>query len=386
MTDSLSQVLPGFGPSQPGRPGIPGQGPGRPGRGQAMRNKKRKQRKRRRSIVVLLVTVLVVGAGVAGAYVGLAPLVQKLTEPDDYVGAGTAEVTVKIPKGASGRTIAGLLASAGVVKTQQSFLDAWNADAEASGKVQPGTYTLKKQMSSVSALALMLSSESRSTLSVTIPEGYRAEEIYVALVQKLGLSRAALRRAVREGDIGLPKAAGGQAEGFLFPATYTFEPGVTETEVLTAMTTRAKQAYAAAGVTGTQMREVAIKASLIQAEAGKKSDMAPISRVLVNRLRIDMPLQLDTTISYLTNRFDVTTTPADRQTRSPYNTYLYKGLPAGPITNPGEDAIQAALHPRPGPWLYFVAVNPDKKLTKFAVTPAQHAANVEEFRAWLASK
>jgi UPF0755 protein len=96
-----------------------------------------------------------------------------------------------------------------------------------------------------------------------------------------------------------------------------------------------------------------------------------------------MKLQLDSTVSYATGKFNVTTTSADRQTNSPYNTYRYAGLPAGPISNPGEAALKAAVNPTPGQWLFFVTTNPETGETKFATTLAQHDQYVQEFQAWL---
>jgi translation initiation factor IF-3 len=171
-------------------------------------------------------------------------------------------------------------------------------------------------------------------------------------------------------------------EGFLFPATYEFPPDVTAAEVLTATTDRGAKAYAALNIPEAKLRTVVIKASIIQAEAGNKKYMGPVSRVLDNRLKINKKLQLDSTVSYATGRFNVTTTPADRQSPSRFNTYRYAGLPAGPIDNPGESAIEAAAKPAAGNWTYFVTVNPSTGATKFTNDYNQHLANVKEFQAW----
>jgi UPF0755 protein len=95
-----------------------------------------------------------------------------------------------------------------------------------------------------------------------------------------------------------------------------------------------------------------------------------------------MPLQLDSTVSFISRRRGVTTTDAERASKSPYNTYLVEGLPPGPIDSPGLAAMQAALNPTPGPWLYFVAVNPDTGETRFAVDASGHDANVKLFQKW----
>ena len=106
--------------------------------------------------------------------------------------------------------------------------------------------------------------------------------------------------------------------------------------------------------------------------------------MIYNRLNQDMRLQLDSTVHYAVGKSGVVTTTAeDRASTSPYNTYRYQGLPPGPINSPGQAALEAALHPAKGDWLFFVTVNPDTGETKFATTAAQHAAYVEELRKWL---
>jgi UPF0755 protein len=319
---------------------------------------------------------------VAGAYVlGLAPLIKRFTEPKDYAGAGTGTVRIKIPEGATGRNIAVLLAKDDVVKTEVAFLDAAKKDTRATS-VQPGTYSMRKQMSGAAALGLLLDPKSKLTLSVTIPEGTRANEALKLIAKKLQLKESDLKKAAVSGKIGLPKAANGKLEGFLFPATYEFPPDVTATEVLAATTKRGERAYEALNIPAAKLREVVIKASIIQAEAGNQKYMGPVSRVLENRLKINKKLELDSTVSYATGKFNITTTSADRQSRSPFNTYRYVGLPAGPISNPGEDALKAVLNPTPGKWLYFVTTNPSTGETKFANDFAGHEVNVLEFQKW----
>jgi UPF0755 protein len=96
-----------------------------------------------------------------------------------------------------------------------------------------------------------------------------------------------------------------------------------------------------------------------------------------------MPLQLDTTVNYANGKTGLTTTPQDRANPSPYNTYKHLGLPPGPISNPGEDALKAVLHPTPGDWRFFVVVNPDTGETRFARTAEEHQQNVLLFQQWL---
>jgi len=330
----------------------------------------------------MFVTVLLVGGGVTGAYFGLSPLVRQLRAPKDYVGSGTGSIQVKIPEGASGRSIARLLTSAGVVKTEVAYLNAAGKDSRSAG-VQPGTYAMREKMSGASALGVLLNPQARLIRTVTIPEGTRAKDAINLMAKNLELSRTSLVKASESSKIGLPKAANGNLEGFLFPATYNFPPDVTATEALRAAVQRGQQSYAKLGIPDSRLRETVIKASIVQAEAGNQKYMGKVAQVLDNRLKIKMKLSLDSTVSYATGKFNVTTTSADRQSTSHYNTYRYAGLPAGPISNPGEDALKAVLHPTAGPWLYFVTVNPNTGDTRFATTPAEHQANVLLFQQWL---
>lgn len=370
---SLSEVLPGaFPPEQPTSRR----------RGAARAQRKRKKRRRQRSLIVILMSIVLVGGGVVVAWLGLAPLIRQFNQPNDYSGAGTGSVTVTIPEGASGRKIAQLLTDDGVVKTPAAFLDAAGKDPRSSG-VQPGAYGMRHQMSGAAALSLLLDPTSKLQTTVTIPEGMRVKDILAMLAKKLRLDPAALKAASTSADIGLPKAANGRPEGFLFPATYTFQPGQTATQVLSALVARGENAFTSLNIPPSQLHDVVIKASIVQAEAGKQKYMGKVARVLDNRLAINMPLGLDSTISYATGKFNVTTTPADRRIKSVYNTYLNPDLPGGPISNPGEDALKAVLHPTPGQWLYFVTINPDTGETKFAVTDTEATANRQEFQAWL---
>lgn len=369
----LSQVLPGLfePPQDPGR------------RGEVRKAKRRRrQRRRKRAVITVLLFMIVVGGGVGGAYVGLAPTVRKLTAPKDWTGAGTALVTVKIPVGASGTTIAKVLSGAGVVKTPIAFIDAVQKNPKAAG-IQPGTYRMRTHMSAASAVTLLLDPSARLQVTVTIPEGSRVKNILATLSKQLDIPVSQLQRASTSEAIGLPAAAKGHPEGYLFPATYQFQPGVTAEQALAAMVGRGRAAYSDLGIRGSQLHDVVIKASIVQAEAGNKKYMGMVARVLDNRLKAKKPLQLDSTVSYAVQRFGVTTTAAERASKSRFNTYRYTGLPIGPISNPGEDALRAALHPTNGPWLYFVTVNPSTGETKFAVTAAGHDRQKQEFQAWL---
>jgi UPF0755 protein len=123
-------------------------------------------------------------------------------------------------------------------------------------------------------------------------------------------------------------------------------------------------------------------ASLVQAEGGKPSDLPKISRVIYNRVKQGIKLQFDTTVLYALNERRLTVTEKDLQTPSPYNTYLHAGLPPGPISNPGPEAVEAALAPADGTWIFFIATDPTNKITEFATTEQERVKLEQKFRAW----
>lgn len=343
---------------------------------------RRRRRRRLRALVVVVLALLVIGVAVRVAYVPISDLVAEVTESDDFAGPGSGEVEVTVAAGDTGREIGATLADAGAVKTAGAFSDAAAADPRAA-TISPGTYVVREGMSAEGALALLLDKESLRSLSFTVPEGMTAAAALDRASEATRLPVEELQAAAADPDVALPPGAQGRLEGWLFPATYDFPLDVTAPEVVAKMVARTTQALDLAGIAPDQRETVLTKASLIQAEAGPSDDMAKVSRVIDNRLSSGQALQFDTTVNYATGKTGLTTTDEDRATVSPYNTYLNPGLPAGPISNPGDRAIAAAIAPAEGPWLYFVVVNPDTGQTKFSTTYPEHEANVKEFQAWL---
>jgi UPF0755 protein len=204
------------------------------------------------------------------------------------------------------------------------------------------------------------------------------------------ISKADLQAVLDDpSELDLPAVANGNPEGYLFPATYDVPPGTTALQLLKQMAaktvsvatdldigTRAK----ALGYTGEQILTIA---SILEYEANNDEDYAKVARVLYNRLDRGMPLQLDSTVSYVSGRKgDVFTTPEERDAESAYNTYQNAGLPPGPIGSPGEKTIEAALNPADGSWLYFVAVNLETGKTVFSDTFAEHNRAVAQLQAY----
>ena len=325
----------------------------------------------RRAAPWLALTVLVLVIGVAGG--GFFYFWHNYLHPPDYSGAGTGSVTVQIKSGETATQVGQQLLDHGVVASVRAFSNA----AKASGKgssLEPGYYRMHMHMAAALAFALLLKPSSRIQLTVVIPEGERLSEIIAALGHATGNLKG-YQQAIKDvSALGLPSYAKGNPEGYLFPATYTIQPGTQPIQVLRAMVLRFNKEAQSVNLPAVAKHDkisegdVITIASLIQAEGKRPQDLPKIARVIYNRLNQRMKLQLDTTVLYARHSRAADVTVAQTQdTRSPYNTYLHAGLPPGPIDSPGDTAIKAALDPAPTTdnWVYFLTVNPRSGLTKF---------------------
>ncbi|WPO75599.1 MULTISPECIES: endolytic transglycosylase MltG [unclassified Streptomyces] len=230
---------------------------------------------------------------------------------------------------------------------------------------------------------LLLPDDNARPESLTIPEGWRSSQVYAAVDKALKVPAGTTKKALPKADLKLPGDAGGNPEGYLFPATYPISSRSTPASVLSYMVDTANKKFSGSHVTAGADRnavnvyQTVTIASMIEAEAGSKAEMGKVARVIYNRLDKGMPLQMDSTINYALNRSTLTTSDRDTKIDSPYNTYARMGLPPTPISNPGEAAMRAATSPTPGDWLYFVTVKPGD--TRFTATFEEHQRNVAEF-------
>ncbi|OFE17745.1 aminodeoxychorismate lyase [Humibacillus sp. DSM 29435] len=334
-----------------------------------------------RRLLVIVLALAVVGGGVTVAVVVLRPVVEGFLESNDFPGPGEGEVSVTVAPGSGGSAIADLLVARGVVKTSKAFNEAAAADEKSSG-IQPGVYKLKEAMKASDALAVLVDPANRVITRVVIPEGLWATEIYAKLSQQTGIPVAKYVAAAKDGAaLGLPSSAKGNVEGYLFPASYEFEPGSSAPDQLQQMVAQSTKRLSALGITPDKMERVVILASLVEGEAQTAADRGKVARVVENRLARDTPLGFDSTVNYIFKKRGVPT-QAMLNSASPYNTRKVKGLPPGPIANPGENAIKAAAAPPAGDWFWFTTVNLCTGETKFAVSDADNAKNVAQFRAW----
>lgn len=338
--------------------------------------------RRRRALVVLGVCVLLVaGAALVGA--GELRSLWRSFQAEDYPGPGSGQVEVVVQAGDSGTRIGDRLEQAGVVASGEAFVNALSS--RPGDELQPGTYRLKQEMNAADALSLMRSPEGRVSVHLRVREGLWKAEVYQAIEQETGFTPAELDAAAATPQVGLPAAAAGDPEGYLFPATYTFEPDVTPEALLAAMVAKHVEEMRLAQVPPARQREVLIKASMVQGEANRAQDFPKVARVIENRLDQGMPLGMDSTVSFLRQQRGFDITGSDLATDSPYNTRLHRGLPPGPINSPGAQAIEAAADPAEGDWLYFVTVNADTGETVFTADYQQFLVAKRQWEQWYAA-
>jgi UPF0755 protein len=336
---------------------------------------------RRIVLAALLAGIIAVSGGVFLA-------LNTNTEPADYVGTGTGEVSVVVSRGDSLTAIGNLLVSAGVIKSTDPFLSAAALDNRSSA-IGPGRYTLREQMSASEALALMLDPVSRSASRLVLPEGLRLNQTVQFASQATGIPISQFESVLdNPEELGLPSWSESRPQGFMFPATYDIVGDETPETLINSFIKRFNQSAnnidleARASAVGLSPYEVLIVASLLQAEL-LPEDFAKGAAVVYNRLDADMPLQFDSTVSYALGIQELQLNADQLATDSPFNTYENKGLPPAPINSPGEAALEAALSPAKGKWLYFVAVNPDTRQTKFARTYSRFLELKDEYRTFL---
>jgi UPF0755 protein len=364
----------------------------------AVRKRQGKSSGRGKTVFALIMALVLLGGIGGGAFYGFDRIQGYFITPD-YDGAGTGEVLVEIKQGALIADMADTLYAAGVIKSAKAFVEA-AAENSRSRNIQPGTYKVRKQMSAEQALLMLLDLKNKVTNRVTIPEGRTAKNIYKLLSEKTKIPVKEFEAAAKDPEaLGVPdwwfkrtdgKPVKKSIEGFLFPDTYEIPPKATAEGILSmmvenflAVTSEMKFADRVQDERHIAPYEALIVASLAQAEAGHPDDLGKVARVAYNRVYGDFDcncLEMDVTVNYyleLTGKKTKTSkemTQAElNDTKNPYSRKL-PGLPPTPIDNPGKQALEAAMDPPSGKWLYFVAIDREGH-SKFAETYEEHLRN-----------
>ena len=299
---------------------------------------------------------------------------------NDFPGTNDSEISFIVEDGQTGSEVIQNLVDAGVVKSYRLTL---RLATEQSTTFYPGTYPLRLEMKSLDALRILGDHANAIVNRVTIREGLRLGGVFAQLSLATRIPQSEFKAAAS--DLAAFQVGSGapSLEGYLFPATYSFDPDATALEILQLMNARMATELETYGVPRSDWHRVLTLAALVQSEARLKQDFYKASRVFLNRIEAGMKLQSDATVSYGVNGKTVSTSAADRANPNGYNTYLYPGLPVGPISAPGSVAIDAALHPADGDWLFFCTVNLETGETRFSSTYAQHQEAVREWRQWM---
>jgi UPF0755 protein len=297
----------------------------------------------------------------------------------DFEGPGEGEVVVRIEPGDDGLLVTQKLLDAGVIRDLDSF---YRHLIDNNAVFYPGSFMMKLQMSNKAAFDVLSSASNAMTYKVTIPEGYRAIQIFDELSRITGIAAEEFRSVAEDlAGFGIPAQAQ-TIEGYLFPATYSFDTQATAEDILAAMVSRMKQELERLGVAEENWHSTLTLASIVQREAKLEADFYKVSRVFANRIAIDMKLETDPTISYSYSGKDMSEVSRAEQIKHGYNTYLLEGLPPGPIASPGALALEATLNPVDGDWLFFVTINLESGETKFSRTLAEHESYVVFLRQW----
>ena len=329
-----------------------------------------------RTAAILLLAALAVIAG------GVVWLVAEWQKP--YQGFARDGVFVEIPRGLSNSSIAYRLAENGVVRSRIAFevLCRWKPPAS----LQAGEYFFERPVTPAEVFR-KLAAGRVFVHAVTVPEGKTMKEI-AELMEREGLANrmeflAAASDASQVRDLA-PKAR--NLEGFLFPETYQFPRRVTPERIVEVMVKRFREVWGklqketGAG-DGRSVTAVVTLASLVEKETRVAEERPVVAGVFHNRLKRRMALQCDPTVIYaleMANRHDGSLTTKDLKFKSPYNTYRNAGLPPGPIANPGEASLRAAVNPPKVDYLYFVANAEGGHF--FSSTLAEHNRNVTRYR------
>jgi UPF0755 protein len=380
-------------------------------RSRAERIRAERRRRRRRIVLgcaVALLTVVVLAAVFVGS-----KLWHSLGPQNDYAGNGKKDLVIQVHAGDSTTAIGETLQNRDVVRTVKAFVEAAEGN-EAISSIQPGYYRMRTEIPASNAVKRLADPETRVG-KVVIPEGEQLDDttdvktndvtpgIFTMISKATCVELDGDKRCVSADDLrtaaektplaslSVPAwavesvtrmgADHRRIEGLIAPGTFNVNPSGSPQTILEMLISSSNEQYVKSGLldTATAMNmspyDVLAVASLVQREA-KPPDFQKVARVIYNRLAEHRTLEFDSTVNYPLDRREVATTDADRAQQTPWNTYVSEGLPATPICSPGTDALNAAEHPEPGDWLYFVTID-SQGTTLFTRDYQQHLANIE---------
>ncbi|MEA1997485.1 MAG: endolytic transglycosylase MltG [Gemmatimonadota bacterium] len=269
-------------------------------------------------------------------------------------------VELYIPPGVSLHRISDMLVERGVIMNRRSFELICKLRGLDKG-LRAGDYTIPPGLNPYQVISVLTTGRGEM-VRVTVPEGLTDKQVLdrlAAAVENLDLETLAY---LAQGD-SLPGALGLETRrltGYLFPETYFVPPTMDEAGMLSLMVKRFNRVWSELTrgeppLTGLGRHETVILASIIEKEAVAADERPIISSVFLNRLELDRPLESCATVLFVLGKHKSRLLYRDLEVDSPYNTYLHRGLPPGPISNPGRASLEAALYPSDTRYLYFVS-------------------------------
>ncbi len=303
---------------------------------------------------------------------------------------GTSAVRLTVEQGMTVEQVGALLSQKGLIRSPFSFKTYMKLQ-RAQTQVQAGTFIFRPSMS-VEEIVQVLRTGKSEEVALTIPEGWTVQDIDTLLVRKGIASSGAVLDCLTRCDFStfdfLPIVSGlaergGRLEGYLFPETYfvdesQFVPKFFLERLLGTFRTRVIQKESdAIAASGHSLHEIVTMASLVEAETRTDSERPIVAGILWKRFEAGMPLGVDATVRYIVEKSTEPITQSDLDTKSPYNTRKFKGLPPGPIESPGLASILAALKPQESPYWYYL--HDSKGLIHYASTNEEHNENKRRY-------
>jgi UPF0755 protein len=324
-------------------------------------------------ILLLLIIILLIGAAIAGYMIFLAP--------NDF--GGDAERTVFVRRGQPFTHVVDSLEVRGIISDRRMFKIVAKV-LGGSEKVQAGKYRFASGTSNLDIFIALRDGNANQLVKVSIPEGSRPRLQARLFARAIGIDSARYVNLAYDPEIARDyKVEGASLEGYLLPETYVLRWGMDERELID-MQLRAFRAFFTdsleerARQLGWSVHQTLTFASIVEGEARLDAERPVIAGVYHNRLRKGMKLEADPTIQYLFDERPRRVLYEDLRRNSPYNTYMYAGLPPGPVNNPGKASILASLYPASHGYIFFVATG--KGGHWFATTYAEHVSNVRKYR------
>ncbi len=356
------------------------------GRTNKKRKRKRKMTKKFKAILVLVVAI----AFCFACFQFAKGLMMTDGSTDNLTGQ---TVSVTIPSGASTKEIAKILKEKDLISNTFTFRLSSKINGY-DGTYQQGNYDVDTGMTNTQIMALLQTGTVQNKNKITIPEGFTVKQIAQRVEEKGICSADAFLQEVNQGTFphaflkDLPQREY-RLEGYLFPDTYFLTEDMTAHDLISMMLDRFEQMYTktyqdAVAESGHTLDEIVTIASMVEKEISLDyEERAKAAGVMYNRLQQDMSLGIDATVLYAVGKTGGELTKEDLETDSPYNTRLHKGLPLGPIANPGEPSFKAALYPDKHEYLYYVLESQGKSNHVFCKTNEEFLAAKEKYKASL---